>query len=132
MIINYFKMNFNRKQKKLRRRKQKEMQHLLQEILKKVYILIWWKSIKKKKKIKKLKKKKKKKKNQKIQKKKKTLANELYSEALQIDPENNMTNAKLYSNRATVGSKVKLQKIQKNSNSILFIYFCLIFNYFKF
>jgi len=30
----------------------------------------------------------------------------LYTEALQLDPENTATNAKLYSNRATVGSKL--------------------------
>lgn len=33
-------------------------------------------------------------------------AYELYSEALTIDPNNIKTNAKLYCNRATVGSKV--------------------------
>lgn len=34
-------------------------------------------------------------------------AYELYSEALTIDPNNIKTNAKLYCNRATVGSKVR-------------------------
>jgi len=33
-------------------------------------------------------------------------AYDLYSEALQIDPDNQATNSKLYSNRATVGSKL--------------------------
>lgn len=34
-------------------------------------------------------------------------AYDLYSEALTIDPNNIKTNAKLYCNRATVGSKVR-------------------------
>ena len=34
-------------------------------------------------------------------------AYELYSEALEIDPHNKITNAKLYCNRATAGGKVR-------------------------
>lgn len=38
-------------------------------------------------------------------------AYELYSEALTIDPNNIKTNAKLYCNRATVGSKVSDKRL---------------------
>uniref|UniRef100_A0A667YEL0 DnaJ homolog subfamily C member 7 n=1 Tax=Myripristis murdjan TaxID=586833 RepID=A0A667YEL0_9TELE len=46
-------------------------------------------------------------------------AYELYSEALTIDPNNIKTNAKLYCNRGTVGSKVS-NNHRKNSTSISF------------
>lgn len=39
-----------------------------------------------------------------------TDAHKLYSEALEIDPLNKFTNAKLYFNRATVAAKVSLMK----------------------
>lgn len=38
-------------------------------------------------------------------------AYQLYSEALEIDPNNIKTNAKLYCNRATAGAKVKGSKL---------------------
>lgn len=50
----------------------------------------------------------------------------LYSEALTIDPNNIKTNAKLYCNRATVGSKVNLLNLSIHhwncSNAFSFVF----------
>lgn len=46
-------------------------------------------------------------------------AYELYSEALTIDPNNIKTNAKLYCNRATVGSKVRRQAVWQRASALL-------------